>query len=211
MEGAVVAGQGGAGGRGTDLGDLGARRARLRPTEETAYVGMIVFLASWAMLFAALFFSYALVRARTPAWPPPDLPALPRFVPGLNTLVLVASSAAVAAALRAVIAGRRARAARALAAATSLGAAFLALQAAVWIQLWGEGLHVDGGPYPSVFYSLTALHALHVVVGVVALAVLAARGFRVTGPGRLAVRLWGMYWHFVGIVWGVLYVTVYLA
>jgi len=195
---------------GADVPDLAERRARLGTSEATAYVGMVVFLGSWAMLFAALFFSYALVRSRAPIWPPLDAPVPPRLLPALNTAVIAASSAAVAGALRAAILGRRARVARALAAATALGAAFLALQAVVWVGLWREGLRIEGGPYPSVFYSLTALHALHVAVGVGALAVLAARALRAPGPSRVAVRLWGMYWHFVGIVWGVLYATVYL-
>jgi cytochrome c oxidase subunit 3 len=210
MDGAPTVARRSLGPVGADVPDLAARRARLGPAEVTAYVGMVVFLGSWAMMFAALFFSYALVRSRAPVWPPLDVPALPLLLPAVNTAVIAASSAAVVAALRAATLGRRGRAARALVAAGALGAVFLALQAAVWVGLWRDGLRIEGGPYPSVFYSLTALHALHVAVGVVALAMLAARALRGTGPSRLAVRLWGMYWHFVGIVWGVLYVTVYL-
>src|SRR5512144_2951674 len=91
---------------------------RLRPSEDevTSYVGMVIFLGSWAMMFAALFFSYAVVRAHAPAWPPPDLPPLPIVLPGLNTLVIAASSAAVALGVRAHRVGRRPRAAAALAA-----------------------------------------------------------------------------------------------
>src|SRR5712692_9335115 len=63
--------------------------------ETTAYLGMIIFLGSWAMMFAALFFAYAFARARADVWPPPDLPRLPLAVPGFNTLVLAASSAAI--------------------------------------------------------------------------------------------------------------------
>jgi cytochrome c oxidase subunit 3 len=96
--------------------------------------------------------------------------------------------------------------------ATLLGTCFLALQAVVWTSLWSAGLHVDGGPYPSAFYALTGLHAAHVLVGLLALAVLT---LRVLGGGLArgrvtAVRLWAMYWHFVGIVWLLLYVTVYV-
>jgi cytochrome c oxidase subunit III len=195
---------------GGDVPDLAARRARLGTSEVTSYIGMVVFLGSWAMMFAALFFSYALVRSRAPVWPPLGVPVPPLVLPAVNTAVIAASSAAVAAALRAAMVGRRARVGRALAVATVLGAAFLALQSVVWIGLWRDGLRIEGGTYPSVFYSLTALHALHVAVGVVALAVLAMRALRAPGPTRVAVRLWGMYWHFVGIVWGVLYATVYL-
>ena len=77
--------------------------------------------------------------------------------------------------------------------------------------VWRAGLLPTGGPYPSVFYALTAFHALHVVVGLAALGVLAIRARAPRGATRSAVRLWGMFWHFVGVVWGALYVAVYLA
>ena len=61
-----------------------------------------------------------------------------------------------------------------------------------------------------MFYALTAFHALHVVVGLVALGALAIRAQPPRGTTRSAVRLWGMFWHFVGVVWVALYVAVYL-
>jgi cytochrome c oxidase subunit III len=188
---------------------LAQYRRRPRGAERTAHVGMAVFLGSWAMLFVALFFAYAFVRAGTPAWPPVDAPALPRLLPGLNTLAIAASSAAVALAVRAQELGRARRAGAALALATSLGAIFVGLQVLVWTGLWRQGLVPSGGPYPSVFYTLTAFHALHVLVGLAALAWLAHRARR-ADASRASVRLWGWYWHFVGVVWGVLYVTLYV-
>jgi cytochrome c oxidase subunit 3 len=188
------------------------RRYRLRRTDDeiTSYIGMIVFLGSWAMMFAALFFAYAVVRLRAPMWPPPDQPMLPVVVPGLNTLVIAASSAAVAVAVQAHALGRNRRASIGLGVGAVLGALFLALQALVWAGLWRTGLRPSGGPYASVFYALTAFHALHVVVGLAALATLAIRGRRAGATRRSSVRLWGMFWHFVGVVWVVLYVAVYL-
>lgn len=189
----------------------GLARYRRRPSgeERTARVGMAVFLGSWAMLFAALFFAYAFVRARAGGWPPPGTPALPRLLPGLNTLVIAASSVAMVRALRAAELDRARRAAAALALATVLGAVFLAVQLAVWVELWRQGLVPSGGPYPSVFYALTAFHALHVLVGLGALGSLAARA--ASGrAGRIEVRLWGWYWHFVGAVWALLYLGLYV-
>jgi heme/copper-type cytochrome/quinol oxidase subunit 3 len=92
-----------------------------------------------------------------------------------------------------------------------LGALFLALQVMVWVRLWHAGLLPSGGPYASVFYALTAFHALHVLVGLAALGVLAFRARTARSATRSAVRLWGMFWHFVGAVWCALYVAVYLA
>lgn len=185
-------------------------RRRPRGAERTAHVGMAIFLGSWAMLFVSLFFAYAFVRARAPAWPPLDAPRLPRLLPGLNTLVIAASSIAVVRAVRAQDLGRAGVASARLAVAAALGAIFLGLQVLVWAGLWRDGLLPSGGPYPSVFYGFTAFHALHVLVGLAALAFLAVRARSRRGVGRTDVRLWGWYWHFVGVVWAALYVTVYL-
>jgi heme/copper-type cytochrome/quinol oxidase subunit 3 len=194
-----------------DVPDL--ERYRRRPTEGevTSYVGMVVFLASWAMMFAALFFAYAVVRLRAPVWPPLDQPALPLLVPGLNTAVVALSSVAVARSVRAHARGRHRPTSLGLALGAGLGALFLSLQAVVWVRIWRAGLLPADGPYPSVFYALTTFHALHVAVGLGALGVLALRARRRPGPTRSAMRLWGMYWHFVGAVWVALYLAVYLA
>jgi heme/copper-type cytochrome/quinol oxidase subunit 3 len=180
--------------------------------ETTAYIGMVVFLASWAMLFASLFFAYGLVRSHAPEWPPPDLPRLPLLLPGLNTLVALGASLALERAGRSWRHGGAGAAAN-LWLATALGTAFLALQAAVWTSLWRAGLRLDGGPYPSAFYALTGLHAAHVLVGLVALGWLAWRAARggLAPSQRTPLRLWTMYWHFVGAVWLILYAAVYVA
>ena len=189
---------------------LGRHGRRPSEAELTARVGMVIFLGSWAMLFLALFFAYALVRARSAGWPPPGVPRLPRLLPGLNTAVVAASSVAMVIAVRAGELGRAHAAARALAAAAALGVAFIGLQGVVWSDLWSAGLLPDGGPFPSVFYAFTTFHALHVLVGLVALAGLALRAHAGKVRGG-SVRLWGWYWHFVTLVWAALYVTLYLA
>jgi heme/copper-type cytochrome/quinol oxidase subunit 3 len=192
----------------TDVAELA--RYRLRPTEDevTSYIGMIIFLASWAMMFAALFFAYAVIRVRAPMWPPEDQPRFPILVPGLNTAVIAASSAMVAISVRAHAFARLRRASVGLGVGAALGAIFLVLQLVVWAGVWRAGLLPSGGPYPSVFYALTAFHALHVLVGIGGLALLAVRLRR--GATRSAVRLWGMFWHFVGAIWVAIYVAVYL-
>ena len=185
---------------------------RDRPTRQelTARVGMVVFLGSWIMLFAGLLFTYGLVRSRAPVWPPLDQPRLPLLLPGINTVAIAASSAALVAAQRALRAGRQRSSGARLALAVLLGTLFLALQLVVWVALWRAGLLPSGGPYPSVFYGLTVLHALHVAVGLVALGLLAVRALAGRAR-RLAVDLWSMYWHAVGAVWVVLFASVYVS
>jgi len=210
---AVLEGRGDRQRRPAPVQDLEAYRGAMRARRDfTAYVGMLFFLASWAMLFGGLFFAYALVRARAPVWPPVGDPRLPLVLPAVNTAVIALSSFALQSALRSLRRGRLRPVAGALALAAGLGALFLALQLAVWVRVYGEGLVPSGGPYGSVFYGLTSFHALHVLVGLVALAWLAVRASRgAYGAMRhVGVRLWAMYWHFVGAIWLVLYATVYL-
>ncbi len=181
--------------------------------ETTAYVGMVIFLASWAMMFAALFFAYAFVRARALAWPPPDVPELPVGLPGLNTLVLIASSAAFQYGLLAIRKGESRRLTWALIATVGLGTLFLGLQLSVWVRLYAKGLHHEGsGPYGSVFYGLTGFHALHVLVGLVGIGLLCRKAWAkaFSAARYLPVRLWAMYWHFVGIVWALMFVSIFL-
>jgi cytochrome c oxidase subunit 3 len=173
-----------------------------RHRETTAVLGMTIFIASWVMLFAGLFFAYAITRVRALAWPPPDLPALPRALPAVGTVALAAASLLLER-------GRRARVpAGALALAWLAAAAFLFVQLVVWASAWRAGLRPETGSYASVFYGLTGFHGLHVLVGLGGLALVMARARR--GGARTALRLWTLYFHMVGALWLAMYVGMYL-
>jgi cytochrome c oxidase subunit 3 len=181
--------------------------------ETTAYLGMVIFLASWAMLFAALFFAYGFVRSRSLAWPPQDLPVLPKLLPLVNTGVLGLSSGVLQFGARAIGRGGSRQLRMALLGALLLGALFLGLQTWLWVSLYGEGLRPEnGGPYGSVFYGLTWLHGIHVVVGLLGLAWVYCRAHAgaFSAARHLPVRLWAMYWHFVGVVWALMFVSIFL-
>jgi cytochrome c oxidase subunit 3 len=181
---------------------------RGRNADVNAYVGMIVFLGTWVMLFAALFFAYGVVRVQAPSWPPPTEPPLPRGVPGLNTLVLIASSLVLR---RGIAAGEGRRMGRALAAAIGLGSVFLAVQIATWTVMAGRGLVPSSGIYGSVFFALTGFHALHVAVGLLALTVVAVRARTPSNRALRAVRITALFWDFIAVVWVLMYLAVYVA
>ncbi len=192
------------------MGDLIPLRSPRQREEKTASLGMIIFLASWVMLFASLFFIYGGLRSIAPAWPPADLPRLPLALPGLNLAIVAFSSLSLQLGLSAVRSGSTQRVAPLLGFATLLGAVFMVLQIVVWQDLYFRGLHPNTGTYASVFYALTFFHALHVVIGLFALAWLTVRA-RLSTPARhTTLRLWTSYWHFVGIVWAAMYVSVYV-
>jgi len=164
--------------------------------DATATIGMTIFLGAVAMLFAALFFAYAVMRAQAPAWPPAGQTRLPLGALGLNTLVLAAASLTLRGARAAAARGEGARARRRAWAALALGAAFLAAQAGVWRNLVHAGVGPASGVYGSVFFAISGLHALHVAGGLVALGLVAARGVTRRRLGACA-----LYWDFVLVVW----------
>jgi cytochrome c oxidase subunit 3 len=112
----------------------------------TSHVGLVVFLASWTIMFGALFFAYALLRLRAPAWPPAGLPALPLALPAVNTLLLLVSSATLHLGWRGVRSDRPARLLPWLLVTVALGSIFMVLQAVVWVGLWNSGVRPDTVP-----------------------------------------------------------------
>lgn len=179
-------------------------------TRRTSYVGMVMALASWTMLFASLFFAYGVLRVRSAAWPPEGAAPLPTLLPFVNTLILLGSSIALHRGARRKSLGRPGALARALGAAIGLGTLFLGLQLAVWVPLWNGGFTIASGVYGSIFYGLTVFHALHVLSGLVALAWLLPGALRNTAGRENAVRATAMFWHFVDAVWVVMFVAIYL-
>lgn len=187
------------------------RRPR-RARETTAYIGMIIFLGGWAMMFAGLFFAYAIVRLKASMWPPMGEAHLPLLLPAVNTAVMVASSVTMALTLRAARSARPGALKASLLGTIGLGALFVGMQLVVWRSVLASGMRWDASIYGSVFYALTVFHALHVVVGLVGLLVLLPRalGGRFSVQNHIPVRLWAMYWHFVDAVWVVMFVSVYV-
>lgn len=187
----------------------------LRPhakEEFTSSLGMIIFLASWAMMFSALFFAYGFIRARAVTWPPVGAPALPLELPALNTAIILISSLTFARALSALRRGQRGVFQQMVAVTFALGALFLGLQISVWNSLAEAGLHMSTGIYGSVFYGLTTIHALHVAVGLLILLWVFIRSLRGTYSehNHINVRLCSMFWHFVDAVWVLMFVTLYV-
>jgi cytochrome c oxidase subunit 3 len=122
------------------------------------------------------------------------------------------SSASLHSGYHALRRGEQRRSAARVAVSTVLGISFFAGQAAIWIALAQRGLSLTSSPFGSLFYGLTGIHLAHVAVGLGALGWLTWRVHRgLTNPARyLALRLWGLYWHFVGVIWLILFVSVYL-
>ncbi len=171
-----------------------------------ATLGMIFFIGSWSMAFGTLFLSFLILRERVGTWPPPGI-VLPSFpMATVATLVLLGSSVAVHAAVK------RGRAdaggfAGLWALGTVLGVAFAALQSWLWFDLLAAGSGPQAGTYESLFFGLTWVHAAHVVVALLALLwiQLGIRTGRYGAHRISTVQNTAMFWHFMDVVWVVLY------
>ena len=178
---------------------------------DAATLGMFLFIASEAMLFGSFFAVYFFDRVANPdttAWPPPPF-EFPVFVAGVNTAILVTSSFTMHWAVQSVKRGHRAGLKAGLVLTIALGAAFLCTQL---IEYAHVGFNTSDGAFASVFFGLTGLHGAHVFIGLSLLTMAAVRAFRghFTPDHYHGVELPGIYWHFVDVMWIVVYTAVYL-
>lgn len=172
--------------------------------------GVVATIATEASIFAALLAAYFYVRATSSTWPQGGLeePKLGRI--SLFTIVLLASSAPLPVAERAIRDGALRRARVALAVNFGLGALFLANQAIEYRDLT---FGIRDNAYASLFYLVTGLHGLHVLVGLGLCAVVQAKAWTGRlGPDRHGIlTVFSLYWHFVDVVWVFVFSSLYLS
>jgi len=209
-----------------------------RQVDRSVQWGMAWFILSEVMVFATLFAALFYLReisvpdlaqggrsadlwpGFTGGWPAtgPGLgghvQAMPaKGVAAINTIMLLCSGAAITFAHRAAHRGRNAGLVLGLAVTLALGAAFLYNQAGEYRHaITAMDLTLSRGAYGSTFYFLTGLHGVHVTIGATMVAVMLARALmhRITARDTLGFDMVTWYWHFVGIVWLLLYVVVYV-
>lgn len=195
-----------------DGGPLAWQPPRKEPVVSNAVLGMLMFLAFEAMLFAGLMGAFLVFRLASTSWPPPGEPYLPIGVTWVNTGILVASAYTMSWAHRAIRDGNQTGFVHGLGLTALLGTTFLAVQGNEWIRLVHYGLTLQSGIYGATFYTLIGCHGVHVLAAVLWLAavlVLATRG-RFLPERHVGVQLCKMYWMFVVGLWLVLFPSVYL-
>ncbi|MCI0346818.1 MAG: cytochrome c oxidase subunit 3 [Chloroflexi bacterium] len=182
-------------------------------------LGMILFITSEVMFFAGLFAAYFNARAQSAEWPPQEFarsaehPAVlePIGLILVATFILVASSVTCQWAVNAIRKDDRRMFIRNIGVTFVLGVVFLLLQAYDYTILYGEGLTMTAGPFGTTYFTLTGFHGAHVFGGVIMLAVVLYRGLAGQFSGRHhdLVEAVSLYWHFVDVVWIVLYSVLY--
>ncbi|MDE0889987.1 MAG: cytochrome c oxidase subunit 3 [Phycisphaerales bacterium] len=171
--------------------------------------GMLIFIASLAMIFAASILAVMVVRFDDDGvWPPAGMPALPVTLLW-STIVLLASSATQVLASRAANRGDVRGLRRWMIITLALAIAFLAMQGWAWSDLVDRGLDFSQHLYAWTFYFLTGLHAIHVIGGVIPMCFVTARAVRLgyTREDHRGVAYVAMYWHFLDVAWIILYLT----
>jgi cytochrome c oxidase subunit III len=177
---------------------------------DSATLGMLLFIASEIMLFGSFFTIYFFVRVvnEPKEWPPAPF-ELPVFVAGVNTVILLTSSFTMHWALQAIKRGNRNGLKAGLVLTLALGLTFLLTQIREYSRI---GFSPSDGAFGSVFFGLTGLHGAHVFVGLTLLTFATIRAFRghFTPEAHHGVEIPGIYWHFVDVMWIVVYTTVYI-
>jgi len=181
--------------------------------ESWGKLGMWLFLAGDAMSFGGLIVGYGLLRYASPSWPVPSQ-ALGINLTAFMTFLLICSSVTMVLALSAVTKGDRAGLKRFLGLTILGGAAFLGLQAYEWTHLITAklpeiGVSFSTHLFATTFFVLTGFHGMHVTGGVIYNSCVLAACLR-GRYGAKHVEIAGLYWHFVDLVWILIFTFVYL-
>jgi cytochrome c oxidase subunit III len=176
---------------------------------EPQMLGMMLFIISEVMVFGAFFTAYFFIRVvNGDPWPAKGT-ELPVAVAGVNTAILLSSSLTLHWAQTSIKNGNRFGLRAGMLSTFLLGCTFLFIQI-------NEYVHIGFAPHDhaqgSIFYGLTGLHGAHVFVGLTLLAMVTVRAFRghFSPEQHRGVEVPGIYWHFVDVMWIIVYTTIYV-
>jgi len=177
------------------------------------YLAVLFAIVSELLMFGGAFIAWFFLEAQRGPFPNLDLPALDPLHGLYEVVVLLAASVLIYWAQRSIAAGKRSRLSYGIVGSFVMGLAYLVLVWLDWSSLAANGLTPDAGAYGAAFYYLTGLHAVHVVVGLVLLAVM---GYRYWSRGHFSenrytmVRVTAAFWYFLTGVSVVILFLVYL-
>jgi cytochrome c oxidase subunit III len=179
--------------------------------ESWGKLGMWNFLAADAMSFGGLLAAYGALRYGDPSWPKPSDILGISMTAGM-TFLLVCSSVTMVEALAGLRAGNQAKLRRFLGLTILGGILFLCCQYYEWSHLLHEGQSIQRDNFGATFFILTGFHGMHVFSGVVYLSVLLVRAMlgKYEDPHNNEIEIGALYWHFVDLIWILVFTFVYL-
>jgi cytochrome c oxidase subunit 3 len=173
--------------------------------EIVSSVAMIVVLISFAMLFATLMMGFAMFRFTAPVWPPSGMVRPSLVLPSLSTILIFLSS------LSYIWFEKNIANKKGLIFTMIFGIGFMIVQSLFWHQLKSNGIFVSSGIFPSIIYAFTWIHAAHIVAALGLLFWLHFYALKENDTKTLLrVSSVGKFWHFLGIVWIIMFTTIFV-
>jgi heme/copper-type cytochrome/quinol oxidase subunit 3 len=184
--------------------------ASLTGPRATSWWAMLIIILNEAVIFASLLASYFYLRVNSVLWPPQGVDRPELTLSSINTIILIASSIVLQWAVIGIAQGNLGRLRLGLAIAFVLGAVFLGIQIYEYTQL--KFLPQDHA-YGSLFWGITGIHAAHVLLGLLMNAYVQVRAAygHFSQERRQAVENVALYWHFVDVVWIVIFISLFLS
>lgn len=185
------------------------RHAQEHDAAGNSKFGFIVFLLSESVIFLSFFAGYIVYKTTVPDWYPPGVTGLETKEPFINTIVLVSSSFVIYVAER-YLHDRKLWGFRLFLLLTMImGGYFLWGQAVEWR---GLPFNYQSGLFGGTFFLLTGFHGLHVFTGILLQTIMLGRSFIPNNynNGYFGVEATSLFWHFVDVIWIVLYTLIYV-
>ena len=179
---------------------------------ESAKLGVWTFLATEVLLFGALFTAYTVFRMKYPELFRVEHAKLDRVLGAVNTVVLITSSFTVVLGVDAIRRGRARLLEAYFGATVLLAGVFLCIKYAEYAAKFHHGIYPGTNLFFSIYFMLTGLHGIHVLLGMGLLSyvILLSRRGRLSASYRTPAEMSGLYWHFVDLVWIYLFPLLYL-
>lgn len=179
---------------------------------ENLKLAMWLYLGSEVIIFSVLIGAYLVFRFNFPELVRAAQESINVGLVGLNTFLLLGSSWAMVMGLLNIQRGNRDGLVRWISLTALMGTVFVALQGVEYTELAHEGIAVYGNEFGMRFYAMTAFHGFHVIIGVLwaLFVIFNARRGNYSADNYAGVEVFGLYWHFVDVVWIFLFTFIYL-
>lgn len=164
-------------------------------------IAMTVILVSFSMLFATLFLGYAVYRSTAVGWPPSGTELPTTYAPILSTLFIALSSLAF-------VQLEKSKSGTWLILSIVFGVLFLFSQMGLWSDLKASGIYSGTSIFSSIIYGFTWIHAAHMVGGLACLFALIPTVY--FGRATVSIENVGKFWHFLGIIWFIMYLAIFV-
>jgi len=175
-------------------------------------IGMVMTLVSFSMLFATMFLGFAVFRLTANTWPPMGMEKVHLLIPTISTCIIFVSSIFLyhfEIHFKEFSLSKR----RLFLLATFIfGLLFLGSQVNLWHSLQVKGIYAESGIFPSLIYAFTWVHAAHIILGLLALLYLSTSIIQENFDEIKILKIQNVckFWHFLGFMWLIIYLTIFV-